>query len=410
MVPTAPRGKLPFQGPLTGLHVLDLGSMFAGPFAASLLGDFGADVIKVELPKVGDAVRGIGPVIEGVSGPWTTLSRNKRCISLDIRKEKGKEVLKRLAAWADVVVENFRPGTLEKWGLGYDVLKQVNPKLIMVRISGFGQTGPYSDRAGFGTPATAFSGLTYMQGYPDRPPVSPPYAMVDYIAGLFGTIAALMALYHLDHHEGAEGQQADLALYESVFRTLETVVSQYALTGVVRERIGHTLLESAPAGAFECQDGKWIVLVASTQRSWERCAEVMGHPEWIRTPHFGTNADRVEHREGLLALVQDWLLGRPSTEALQLLDAGGVPACPVNSMADIFEDPQFRARENLIQVEHPVLGKVTMSGIIPKFSATPGEVRFPGPVAIGEHNHEVYQDILGLSPDEVGVLLSEGVI
>jgi formyl-CoA transferase len=213
------------EGPLADVRVLDLGTMFAGPFAATLLGEFGADVIKVELPKVGDPVRAIGPIVKGVSGPWSTLNRNKRCVSLDMRRDRGGEILKGLVARADLVIENFRPGTLEKWGLGYEVLKQVNPRLIMVRISGFGQTGPYAEKAGFGTPATAFSGLTYLQGYPDRPPVSPPWAMADYLTGLFAALAGVMALYHLKCHDQKEGQQVDIALYESVFRILETIVS-----------------------------------------------------------------------------------------------------------------------------------------------------------------------------------------
>jgi len=264
------------SGPLAGVRVIDLGTMFAGPFAASLMADFGADVLKVELPKVGDSNRGMAPVIKGVPGPWTILSRNKRSISLDIRKPKGKDILKRLVAGTDVVVENFRPDTLEGWGLGYDVLKAVNPKLIMVRISGYGQTGPYSHKAGFGTPATAFSGFTYLQGYPDRPPLSPPLAMADYVTGIFGAMAGAMALYHLRASEGQEGQQVDVALYETVFRILEQLVAEYDLTGKVRERAGHISQGAAPAGAFECGDGKWVIMVTSTDRTFNRLTEVDG--------------------------------------------------------------------------------------------------------------------------------------
>jgi formyl-CoA transferase len=397
-------------GPLVGVRVLDLGTMFAGPFAATLLGEFGADVIKIELPKVGDPVRAIGPIMKGVSGPWSTLNRNKRCISLDMRKDRGKDLLKKLVARSDLVIENFRPGTLEKWGLGYDVLKQANPRLIMIRISGFGQTGPYAEKTGFGTPATAFSGLTYLQGYPDRPPISPPWAMADYLTGLFAAMAGVMALYHLKTRGEEEGQQVDIALYESVFRILETIVSQYDMTGTVRERIGHTMLESAPSGAFVCQDGKWVVVVAATDRTFARLAEVAGHPEWMSDPRFDTNPHRVANRDEILGLVQDWFHQHPSAEMMTLLDENGVPACPVNSMADIFQDPQFKARENLIRVEHPVLGSVTMPGVIPRLSATPGKVRFPGPASIGEHNREVFEGLLDLSPEEVEVLRSTDVI
>lgn len=410
MYETGPRESQSRHGPLTGIRVLDLGTVFAGPFAASLLADFGADVIKVELPKVGDPVRGIGPHVEGISGPWTILNRNKRCISLDIRKEQGRELLKRLVARSDIVVENFRPGTLEKWDLGYEALRQVNPMLILLRISGYGQTGPSSHKAGFGTPATAFSGLTYMQGYLDRPPVSPPYPMADYVTGILGAFAAVAAYVNLKIHEGARGQQVDLALYESVFRTLETVVAQYDLTGEARERAGHGLVEAVPAGAFECQDGKWVVLVTSTDRTFQRLAEVIGRPDMLTDSRFNTNQHRVEHRQETLAIVEEWFACHPSAEALKVLDDAGVPVCPIHSMADIFQDPHYRARESLIQVEHPILGKVTMPGIIPKFSDTPGSVRFPAPAAIGAHNQEIYQGELGLSPQELEALRSDEVI
>lgn len=399
-----------FQGPLVGVRVIDLATVFAAPFAATLLADFGADVIKIELPGSGDAVRAFSPISKGVPGPWTTISRNKRCISLDIRKEKGKELLKKLVARSDLLIENFRPGTMEKWGLGYDVLKQVNPRLVMVRISGYGQTGPHSGKAGFGTPSTAFGGLTYMQGYPDRPPVSPPVPLADYMTGIFGALAAVMALYHLKGREDVEGQQVDLALYESVFRVLETAIVQYDLTGTVRERAGHALQESAPNGAFLCKDGKWVILGTSTERTFARLAEVMERVDLLSDPRFDTNPHRVEHREEILAIVQKWVSQFTYSELQKLADENGIPVSPIQSMADIFEDPHYKARANLIQVEHPVLGKVTMPGIVPKFSGTPGAVRFPGPVAIGAHNREVYVDELGLSIEELESLKAEDVI
>ncbi len=401
---------LPFQGPMVGVRVIDVGTMFAGPFTASLLADFGADVIKVELPGVGDSHRGMPPVVKGVPGPWTILSRNKRSISLDMRTEKGKQIFKRLVAGADILVENFRPGTLEGWGLGYDVLKQVNRKLIMVRISGYGQTGPNRYKAGFGTPATAFGGLTYMQGYPDKPPISPPLALADYISGLFGALGALMALYHLRIHDLPEGQQVDMALYESVFRLLEAVIAEYDLTGRVRERMGHVSQGAAPAGVFQCGDGKWVVMVTSTDRTFARLAEVIGRPDMLSDPRFDNVAHRTANRDETNAIVQEWFLKHTMAEAMDILDKNGVPVCPIYSIADIFEDPHYKAREDLIQIEHPVLGKVTMPGIVPKFSATPGAVRTPGPVTVGEHNQEVYVEELGISPQELKALQLEGVI
>lgn len=399
-----------YGGPLAGVRVIDLGTMFAGPFAASLMGDFGADVIKVELPKSGDSHRGMPPVVKGVPGTWSILSRNKRSITLDIRKEAGKELLRRLVRTADIVVENFRPGTLEGWGLGYEDLRRENPRLIMVRISGYGQTGPHADKAGFGTPATAFSGLTYLQGFPDRPPVSPPLALADYITGLFGAFAAMMAMYHLKVHDAPSGQQVDLALYEAVFRMLEQLVAEYDLTGKVRERAGVISQGAAPAGTFQCGDGKWIVMVTSTDRTFYRLAEVMGRAELVDDPRFRLGPDRAAHRQEIVGIVQEWFSQHSSTELIRLLDEGGVPVSRIQSIADIFEDPQFKARGDLIHVEHPVLGRITMPGIVPKLSETPGAVRWPGPLTPGEHNGQVYGDELGLSTEEMAALRSAGVI
>src|SRR5512133_3785387 len=379
------------QGPLAGTRVIDLATMFAGPFAASLLADFGADVIKVELPKVGDANRGMGPIVKGIPAPWTILARNKRSLSLDIRKDKGKEILLKLIATADVVVENFRPGTIENWGLGYDVMKSVNPRIILVRISGYGQTGPCRDKAGFGTPAAAFSGLTYLQGYPDRPPVSPPLALVDYMTGTFGALAAMMSLYHLKASGANEGQVADIALFESAFRMLEPLVAEYSLTGKIKERGGHIGQGAAPSGTFRCKDGKWVVMVTSTQRTFARLAEVMGRVDLLKDPRYDTNPHRSENRQAIY-------------------DMNGVPVCPINSIADIFDDPQYRARGDLIEVEHPVLGTMTMTGLVPKLSATPGAVRFSGPVHIGKNNQEILVNELGISAGELKSLESEGVI
>ncbi len=398
------------QGPLTGVRVIDLATMFAGPFAASLLADFGADVIKVELPKVGDANRGMGPVVKGVPGPWTILARNKRSLSLDIRKEGGREILKRLVATSDIVVENFRPGTLEKWGLGYDVLKQVNPKIILVRISGYGQDGPSAQKAGFGTPAAAFSGLTYLQGYPDRPPVSPPLALVDYMTGTFGALAAVMALYHLKAHDAPSGQVADIALFESAFRMLEPVVAEYGLTGKIKERGGHVGQGAAPSGTFRCKDGKWVVMVTSTQRTFVRLAEVMGRMDMLQDPRFDTNPHRSEHPQEVYDIVQEWFSHYTAQEAFRTLDENGIPCCPIYSIADIFKDPQYRARKDLIEVAHPILGTVTMPGIVPKFSDTPGAVLFPGPCTIGEHNQEILVQELGFTLEDMAALAAEDVI
>jgi formyl-CoA transferase len=410
MTQTATTKAWPCQGPLAGVRVIDLATMFAGPFAASLLGDFGADVIKVELPKVGDANRGMGPVVNGIPAPWTILARNKRSLSLDIRKDKGKEILLKLISTADIVVENFRPGTLENWGIGYDVMKAVNPKIILVRISGYGQTGPCREKAGFGTPAAAFSGLTYLQGYPDRPPVSPPLALVDYMTGTYGALAAMMALYHLKANGASEGQVADIALFESAFRMLEPLVAEYSLTGKIKERGGHIGQGAAPSGTFRCKDSKWVVMVTSTQRTFVRLAEVMGRMDLLKDPRFDTNPHRSEHRYEIYDIVQEWFGHHDSCDVIRILDMNGVPVCRINSIADIFNDPQYRARGDLIEVEHPTLGTITMTGLVPKLSATPGAVRFPGPVHIGEHNEEILAGELGLTAEEMASLAAQEVI
>jgi len=399
-----------FQGPLVGVRVIDLATMFAGPFAASLLADFGADVIHVELPRVGDANRGMPPIVNGVPGTWSILARNKRSLSLDIRTPKGKEILLKLVEGSDLVIENFRPGTLEGWGLGYDTLKRANPRIILVRISGYGQTGPYAHKAGFGTPAAAFSGITYLQGYPDRPPVSPPLALIDYITGTYGALAAVMALYHLKVHHCQEGQVADIALFEGAFRMLEPVVAEYGLTGKIKERGGHIGQGAAPSGTFRCKDGRWVVMVTSTQNTFVRLAEVMGRCDLLSDPRFDTNPHRAEHREEIYEIVQQWFSQHTADEAFKILDTNGVPCCPIYSIADIFRDPHYRAREDLVEVDHPVLGKITMPGLVPKFSATPGAIRFPGPTKIGEHNHEILVGELGLEPKELETLQAEGVI
>lgn len=397
-------------GPLAGVRVIDLGTMFAAPFGAALMGDFGADVIKVELPGIGDANRGIVPIVQGVPVTWTSLARNKRSISLDIRKEKGKEILLRLVATTDLVMENFRPGTLDKWGLGYEVMKEVNPRIVVVHISGYGQTGPYRHKAGFGTPATAFSGYTYIQGYPDRPPVSPAIALADYVAGTFGAMGGMMALHHRDKHGLPTGQEIDVSLYEPLFRMMDTVMVKYAYQGKVAERTGIQRSGASPAGTFRTGDGKWVVMVTSTDRTFARLAEVMGRADMIDDPRYCTNERRCERRDEVEGLVQQFFLTKSSSELMELLDENGVPVCPINSMADIFQDPHFRARENIVEVDHPILGKATTIGVVPKFSATPGAVRTPGPATVGEHNLEVYQGELGLSDQELEVLKAEQVI
>ncbi len=394
-------------GPLAGLRVMDISTVFAAPFAASLLADFGAEVLKVEMPGSGDPLRGMQPFEGEESLVWAALSRNKRSVTLNLKTEEGKELFLRLLGDRDVLFENFRPGTLERWGLGTDDLREANPRLVIVRVSGFGQTGPYRRKAGFGTPATAFSGYTYITGYPDRPPLLPPISIADYVTGLFGALGAMSALYHRDAL-GGEAQEVDAALYESMFRLLESVVTPYQRLGLVRERSGNQLGSSVPAGVFTSADDKMLVLTTSTDRTFGRLARLMGREDMISDPRYATNRARVERRGEVDGIVADWFESRSARDIQRACDENGVPVSLVNSIADIFEDPHFAAREMLLEVEHATLGKVAVPGIVPKFSGTPGELRHAGPL-LGEHNEEIY-GILGLSEGEIRRLREEGVI
>ena len=395
-------------GPLRGVRVVDVTSVIAGPFATNLLADFGAEVIKVEQPGAGDAARNMGPFAHGEAARFPSLNRNKKSITLNLGHPRGAALLRRLCADADLLVENYRPGVMERFGLGPEDLRAVNPRLIFVRISGYGQTGPYRDKAGFGTPATAFAGLTYLLGHPDRAPDNVPISLADLLAGLYGALAALMALYWRDTG-GAQGQVADVSLYESVFRLLDALVAEHSVTGRVRERTGDLSGGASPAGTYLTGDGRWVVLVCSTDRTFNRLAEAMGRADLISDPRYSTNARRVEHREAVDALVGAWLKERTLEESLRVLDAAGCPMSPVNSIADIFADPHYRARGDIVEVDHPRLGRVAMPGLVPQLSRTPGRVVHAGPDA-GTHNDAVLGGLLGLSADEIAALRQEGVL
>jgi formyl-CoA transferase len=395
------------RGPLTGLRVLDIATVYAGPFAAALLGDMGADVIKVEKPGSGDPLRDLGPFRGNESLTWAASARNKRGITLDLRTREGQDVFCRLLASSDVLVENFRPGTMDRWGLGLARLREANPDVVVVRVSGFGQTGPYKERAGFGTPATAFSGYAYISGYPDRPPILPPISLADYTTGMFAALGALAALYLRDAR-GGEAQEVDVALYESMFRLLEGVVSEYDQLGRVRERAGNQLSASVPAGMYQSRDGDWLVLTTSTDRTFDRLAEAIGRPDMTEDPRYSTNRARLERREEVDAIVGAWFAERSAAEIEEICNAHGVPVSPVNDMADIFEDPHYKARDMLVQVEHPTLGSLRLPGVTPKYSRTPGGIHRPSP-ELGEHNHEVLAEI-GLTPEQIAALAEKGVI
>lgn len=397
------------SGPLMGIRVLDLSTVIAAPFGATLLGDFGAEVIKIELPGKGDPLRNLGPYHQGEGLRWPGLARNKKSLTLDLHKEEGKEILRKLVAKSDVVIENFRTGTLEKWGIGYDNLKQYNPNLIMVRVTGYGQTGPYAHKAGFGTPATAFSGFTYLHGYPDRPPISPSFSLTDYVTGIYVAFAAVGALYYRDHHPEGKGQYIDIGLYESMFRMMEFLVTDYDQTGRIKERTPGLSGHSAPAGNFLTKDNQWVIIVTSSDRTFERLAKAMNREDMLTDERYYTNSERLKRFDEVNGIVQDWVRTKTRDELQKLLDDHGVPISPIYSIKDIFEDPHYKARENIVEVDHPRLGKVKIPGIVPKFSETPGSVRLRAP-DLGEHTEEILKELLDFDDDAISSLKEKGVV
>ncbi len=395
-------------GPLAGIRVLDLGTRIAAPFAATLLADFGAEVIKIELPGRGDFLRQIGPFVGEYSLFWAVEARNKKSITLDLRKPRGQQVLKRLVRIADVVVENFRPGTLERWGLGYEELRKINPRLILTRATVYGQTGPYRDRPGLDRNGIGFGGLLYLTGYPDRPPVRPGVVVSDYLTGVFNALAVMIALYHRDAR-GGEGQWVDLALYESVFRILEYTAAAYDRLGEVRQREGNRLANAAPLDTWQTRDGKWIFVVAAGDDLFPRLARAMGREDLLRDPRFSDLARRAANSETINQIVGEWIAAHTAEEIEALLVPVGVPVGRAYAIDEIFSDPHYAAREDIALVEDPTIGPVRMQGVYPRLSATPGSIRRGAP-RLGEHNAEVYAGLLGMSPEEIEELEREGVI
>jgi formyl-CoA transferase len=372
------------------------------------MADFGADVIKVEQPDGGDPFRRLGPYCGNEVLRWACMGRNKRCITLDLRKAEGKKLFLQLVAQCDVLIENFRTGTLDKWGLDAETLKQANPKLIITRVTGYGQTGPYASVAGFGTPATAFSGMTFITGYKDRPPVSPSFSLVDYVTGLYAAMSTMMALYHRDALSG-KGQEIDVSLYEGIFRMMEILVADYHKNGRIRQRTPKLSGTSSPGGTYQTKDGKWVVLVCSTVRTFEYLTRAMERPDLLTNPLFATMKARVENDPAIDAMVAEWIHSLDYTELKEIVDREGVPVSLVYDAADIFSDPHYAARGNIVEMPHPTLGTIKMPGITPVFSETPGEIKWVGP-RLGEHNREIYAELLGMDDAQLQELNNKGVI
>lgn len=394
--------------PLKGVRVIDAGNMVAAPFATVLLADFGADVIKIEHPKYGDGQRKLEPIKDGIPLWWKSVARNKRCITLDLGKPQGAALFKELIKGQDVIVENYRPGTFEKWGIGPDVIHGIDPRIILLRISGFGQTGPYKDRAGFGRVAEAMSGLTNLIGEPDGPPMSPGYPLGDLISGIFGSLSVMMALYHRDVGGGV-GQVIDLALFEAVFRFLDFDPIQYDQMKTVHMRTGNRVAYVAPSSMFRTKEGKYLTLAASTQSVWLRLAEAIGRKDLTTDPKFIDNSARVVNSVEINGIVGDWIGQHTRQEVIEQFDKFGVAYSAVFDMEDAFRDVQYRAREAMVRVPDPDLGEAIVQNVVPKFSATPGSVDFLGP-HMGAHNEEIFCGELGLSKERLKELKDAGII
>jgi crotonobetainyl-CoA:carnitine CoA-transferase CaiB-like acyl-CoA transferase len=400
----------PPSTPLAGVRVLDVGTLIAGPFGATLLGDFGAEVIKVEQPGRGDPLRTGGAVrVDGVALNWLNEARNKKSITLNLREPDGQSILRRLVAVADVLIENFTPGTLDGWGLGWDALHALNPRLVMVRVSGFGQTGPYSKRPGYDRIALGFSGYMYATGYPDRPPVRPWVATADYSTAIFGALATMLALYWRDAQQGGEGQMIDLALFEPLFRISEDLIPAFHRLGVVRERIGNRNPNFAPAGNYQTKEGRWIQIAAGGERIFERFARAMGRPELATDERFATARDRARNADALDAEIAAWIGSRTYDEVYGTLEQAGVPVGGILSVREIMDDPHYAARQDIVEVDHPQIGPVKVPAVIPKLSHTPGRIAHSGP-ALGAHNAEIYGGLLGMTEAELEWLGERGIV
>lgn len=396
------------QLPLAGLRVIEVGQLLAGPWAGTILGYYGAEVIKVEPPETGDPIRRWRKLRNGQSLWWSSLARNKKCVTLDLKSARGRELMAELMNSADVLVENFKPGTMEKWGLGPDVFKQSNPGLIYARISGYGQTGPSAPKPGFASVCEGFGGFRYVNGFPGEPPVRPNLSIGDTLAGLHAAMGILLAYINRNRADGGSGQVVDVAIFESVFSLLEGVVPEFDGAGIIREPSGSTLTGIVPSNTYRCGDGKLIVIGANTDSMFKRLAKLMEQPEMGDDPRFSDNAKRVEHQEEIDGRIAAWAAARPAAVALDSLDDAGVAAGPIYNVEDIFNDPQYRARGLLQQVT--VDGEpLTIPAIVPLLSETPGTTRWPGP-KIGSHNDEVFSEILKLSASEQATLRDDGVI
>ncbi|MDE2572718.1 MAG: CoA transferase [bacterium] len=392
--------------PLEGIRVLDLASILAGPLAAMLLGDFGAEVIKVEHPR-GDSIRSHGESKQGHGLLWKMVGRNKRAITLDLSKAEGADLLLRLVERSDVLVENFRPGVMERWNLGYERLRERNPRLVMLRATGFGQFGPYAKRPGFGTLAEAMSGFAAITGEPDGPPTLPPFGLADGIAGLAGAMAVMFALYHRDARAGG-GQVVDLAIVEPMLTILGAQPTVFDQLGIVAKRSGNRSKNNAPRNTYKTLDGRWVAISTSANTIAERVMRLVGHPEVIDRPWFASGSGRAGHVDELDAMVGEWIAQRSTDEVIRAFDEAGAAVAPIYDIAQVMEDPQYRALSSIITLDDEDLGPLRMQNVMLRLLETPGRVRFAGR-RLGQDNEAILGGELGLSPQELERLRAAGV-
>lgn len=391
-------------GPLTDIRVIELGQLIAGPYCGQLLADFGADVIKVEPPGKGDPMREWGRGDYPLW--WTVCARNKRCVTADLRVPEGQEIVRRLIEHADILLENFRPGTLEKWGLGYEDLKAINPSLIMVRVSGYGQTGPYAPRAGYAAIGEAMGGMRYLSGYPDRPPSRTGLSIGDSLAAAFACIGALSALHHRD--KTGRGQVVDSAIYESVLSVMEATIPEYVVSNYIRTRSGSKLPNVAPSNVYQCKDGDYLI-AANQDTIFQRLCEAMEMPELAEDKRFATHMARGANQELLDSIINEWASSRTIEEVEQRMIEFAVPAGKIYRAPEMLADPHFAAREAIVDVPHPMWKALKMQNIFPKLSETPGKIRWAGP-DYGAHTEEVYASLLGMTAEEIEDKKRRGVI
>ncbi len=395
-------------GPLTDLKLIELGALLAGPFCGQLMADFGAEVIKVEAPDRPDPMRDWGQEkAHGMSLWWPVIARNKKAITLNLREREGQDILKELIAGADFLLENFRPGTLERWNLSWEELHDINPALILIRVSGYGQTGPYSSRAGYGAIGEAMGGLRHVAGDPSTPPSRVGISIGDTLAATFACVGALAALHH--RQRTGQGQVVDSAIYEAVLNMMESLVTEYQKAGYIRERTGSILPRVAPSNVYPTRDGTYILIAANQDSVFRRLSAAMGRPELADDPRYSSHAARGEAQAELDELIAGWTATRNAGELEALMNENGVPSGKIYRAPEMLEDAHFRARDAIVSVMHPKFGELKMQNVAPKLSLTPGQVRAPGP-EIGQHNNEVYRELLGFSEEKLAGLRERGII